>query len=812
MVAATDISNIRQPVHNAPDEEEQIAAIARATQDALHCGLNVAQNIHQYGITDQQSLVKILTICAADPDVFPDHIQNFNICNPADLFGVFKIFAARDGYGATDALYQYQWDVSDKQELIAILKIAVKNHGLAASFFSKDAILNQEDFIEIAKDAAAHSGNDLSCNIGYYGIVDKNALTEIAKISARQDGVRTSYFIQRYGITDKNHLITIAKIAAIQAGIEIAWYIQNYRILDQVALLEIAKIAIRKTPNCYLDQIDKFILQNQDPHVVKEFEKYLILWSYIAQTCGDFDLFTWSRIEEYAEGLKQSLSKYLLSVADSHKKTKCYIQNLVLLEHLQMACDNNKIKIIDCSEQIPEELSEPETQLELLNKSKQLVDSFCVILKHPNQKIKVDLCNLFIDNIQKYGSDFLAHYHRSITTAHLRLPMVILCRLELDSSPLDVDTSTNLCTLRTVMADSCFRGAYRNAHNQLQSIVLQSFCMLEADHECSAQEKISLLAKIMYSDPVNVSLCSNRLNMLRVVSSFFSLRYFIDKSQSTFSEQDFVLNLLLKEYLLCLADKNKDSNFANQFLQIDMEMRVPLGLTTYMLAIGELSDSKAIDQMQCMFSSIVNNTSIIDRYRLGNNKHLYELHQNNPEIFEKWKYSNSSESVVSDDGCEPLTVVNTDHWQDLFLAGTEVFGSCMHIHGQGKFNKCLSAYVMDGKNRMIAVKNSKGKIEARAILRLMQTNLPGQPALFLEKTYPELSSFQSTLRQFAIQTASALKLALYTKRSGNTQPDLSTTLHSLSSNCQYEYVDGGGLGIVPNGEFELTCVSRCEDL
>ncbi len=812
MLAVTNIQNIIPHVYNASDEEEQIAAIARATQDALHCGFTVARNIHKYGITDQQSLVKILTICAVDPDVSPHHIQNFNIDNPADLFGVFKIFAARVGYETVNVLYQYQWDVSDKQELIAILKIAVKNSSAAAQLFLKDTMLAQEDFIEIAKDAAAHSGESLSVSIDKYMITDKNALTEIAKIAARQDGVLTSCYIQSYGITDQNHLIIIAKIAAAQAGLAIAWYIQKYGILDQVALLEIAKIAIRKDPSYFVDQIGEFILKNQDPHVTEELEEYLTLLCYIAHTCGDGDPDMWSHIVKYAEDRKQSLSKYLLSVADAPKKTKCYIQNLLLLEHLQMACNSNKIIIASSPEEMQDEPFELEKQLELLNKSKQLVDYFCEILKHKNQTIKVDLCNLFIDNIQKYGSDFLAHYHRSITAVHLCLPMVILCRLELDSSPLDFETSESLCTLRTVMADGCFRGAYRNAHNQLQSIVLQSFRMLEADSECSAQEKISLLARIMYSNPVNVSLCSNNLNRLRVVNSFVSLINSINQSKSTVREQDFVFNLLLKESSLCLAGKNQDSNFLNQFLQIDMEMRVPLGLTTYMTAIGELSDAQAIAQMQFMFSSIVNNTYIVDRYRLDNNKHLYDIQQKNPEIFEKWKYSNSAEPVVSNEGCEPLTVVNTDHWEDLFLAGTEILGSCMHIHGQGNWNKCLSAYVMDGKNRMIAVKNSKGKIEARAILRLMQTNIPGQLALFLEKTYPALSSFQSTLRQYAIQRAAALQLALYTQSSSGEQSHSLVTLHSLSSNCQYEYVDGDRLGIVPNGAFALTRVSRCKDL
>lgn len=144
-----------------------------------------------------------------------------------------------------------------------------------------------------------------------------------------------------------------------------------------------------------------------------------------------------------------------------------------------------------------------------------------------------------------------------------------------------------------------------------------------------------------------------------------------------------------------------------------------------------------------------------------------------------------------------VQVVETDHWQDLFFCGTEVVGSCQRIDGDSHYNKCLLAYILDGKNRVLAVKDAEsGRIHARAILRLLFCK--GRPALFLEKLYPDPcpSGFQEEILAQAKQKARDLGVGLY--RAGH-----GTDLESFRSSVPYEYVDASS-GIEYWGEFTVS--------
>jgi len=85
-----------------------------------------------------------------------------------------------------------------------------------------------------------------------------------------------------------------------------------------------------------------------------------------------------------------------------------------------------------------------------------------------------------------------------------------------------------------------------------------------------------------------------------------------------------------------------------------------------------------------------------------------------------------------------LTIEDTDDLNDLFVCGTEVEGSCQNIDRNPELNKCLLAYIADGKNRLVAIKDMKGKIRARAILRILWNPEIQQPVLFLERIYPAI--------------------------------------------------------------------------
>lgn len=80
-------------------------------------------------------------------------------------------------------------------------------------------------------------------------------------------------------------------------------------------------------------------------------------------------------------------------------------------------------------------------------------------------------------------------------------------------------------------------------------------------------------------------------------------------------------------------------------------------------------------------------------------------------------------------------LVNTDDPIDLLNCGTESPGSCQDVNGSPSLNKGLLGYLMDGKIRLIAVKDAKsGVIAARTMMKLL-LNQKGEPVILLERIY-----------------------------------------------------------------------------
>ena len=136
-----------------------------------------------------------------------------------------------------------------------------------------------------------------------------------------------------------------------------------------------------------------------------------------------------------------------------------------------------------------------------------------------------------------------------------------------------------------------------------------------------------------------------------------------------------------------------------------------------------------------------------------------------------------------------LKVVITDDPIDLLLCGTDVMVSCQRLDGSPNQNKGLLGYLMDGKNRLLAIKEGKGKIVARSILRLLWDG--ERPVLYRDRFYPDNidSRHLKALNEAALELAKKLRIPLTSAAEG---VSYGKTLHSLGSSAPYEYCDGGG--------------------
>ncbi len=191
-------------------------------------------------------------------------------------------------------------------------------------------------------------------------------------------------------------------------------------------------------------------------------------------------------------------------------------------------------------------------------------------------------------------------------------------------------------------------------------------------------------------------------------------------------------------------------------------------------------------------------------------KILLEALKKDLQVFPKLELINDIKGLIKGLEAAPaeksLTVVDTDDWQDLFLSGTEVSNSCQRVDGDPYLNKCLLAYVMDGKNRMLAVKDASGKIVARSIFRLLLDKETNEPLLFQDRIYPYPCSNEHVLalNQHVEDRAKELGCPLITVNSDRKNLiDYSGTAVSLGSCCPYEYEDAAE-GIMEDGKFEIS--------
>ena len=150
---------------------------------------------------------------------------------------------------------------------------------------------------------------------------------------------------------------------------------------------------------------------------------------------------------------------------------------------------------------------------------------------------------------------------------------------------------------------------------------------------------------------------------------------------------------------------------------------------------------------------------------------------------------------------DKYSLINTDRFDLMLLSGTELPGSCQRIDGDPILNKCLLAYPMDGKNRIIAVLDSDKKLVARSILRLLWDPKNNRPALMQERIYSNDANprVSSSLDEFAKIQAKKLGVPLYIADAQGT----GEALQSFGSVAPWEYVDSAE-GVHPLGQFIIS--------
>ena len=258
----------------------------------------------------------------------------------------------------------------------------------------------------------------------------------------------------------------------------------------------------------------------------------------------------------------------------------------------------------------------------------------------------------------------------------------------------------------------------------------------------------------------------------------------------------------LEEKLEFIFKGTEDRDIVIKFAK---ELRNTEGLVYY---ISLFEGQEEYEGMQNIIKEfileVVHGTFVDERYKVSLNPHLESIFRSNPGLKEKWTLNTSVEKeiikpnrkgVESNGNPQPAKFnyhFNTDAPQDLFLCGTDVDGSCQDVFGSPELNKCLMGYVMNGQCRLLAIKNDKGRIVARSIIKLLSVEGQPKPVLFMEKVYfmaEESDDNKQDLIALAEKRAEEMGLDLYNGADIVESEDVGILLVSGESRAPFEYSD-----------------------
>lgn len=708
--------------------------------------------------------------------------KNFGITDPANFTAVVK--EAAINYGTRVAQQIKDLGITDQKVMKEIALVAMKSGG--SKYIANFAFVDQETLIELAK-AAAES--DVSGHIEEFGITDHRALIEIAMLAAERDG-GFSLCVKNYAITDQEVLFKLAQIAAARADESsfcFSHYIDRFGLVSEEARIAVAKIAAFHNPESLTEFIAHYGIKNE-----KALEE---IAEIAARQNGEK---TWANIKNFSFKDKEILKKIeLLCVLDDLKKSIVRPYGHVspseggpLIEASFRDLDKKIIEAIDPIKHRALE-RQKEQRLVLLAYALFLLKDQTVtpsvqevikrIIEYRNLPLALFLLEEYCQNVVPKESKRFAAL---VTQVHLTLPMIFLASWGADKK----DPQVELFHKFLIKG----RESFRNVASHSLQTVLQTLQALHQNKTLSSKEKIALLADCCAAIPTTEAEILNRMSLIQSLCTLNKAPKgpFVGDMTKALAEQ--VIEALQTTGMLNLKSVE---NFAQKYIETFGATRLPGALFTYLSRLKTLKDPLLLPAVQRFVVSVLEGTYPSVRYQTEDNAHLQRIATEAPSLWAKWQ-ENSEASLGKD-----FKLVDTDNWQDLLLSGSEVSESCQRIDGDPAINKGLLAYLLDGKNRMIAVKDASGKVVARAIWRLLWDPLHKRPVLFQEGIYTSRPNptFEAAIDQYTQERARALDCLLF--RQGLSEKSLS--LISLGSSAPYEYVDAAG-GIKEKGRYTIT--------
>jgi hypothetical protein len=855
-------------------DSEELFEIAKIA--AKQNGGKTSMFIFCYGIEDEGKRIQIAKIAAAnDPEGTCEYIHNFAIKDQAALIEIAKMIASKNDRIISQFIHKF--DIKDQAARIEIAKIAAKQDGGTASEWIRNYnIMDPVALIEIAKIAIAQN-HGASFSIQNYGITNPKALITIFLIAFIQSPTEAAsyircyqfpdtyaYFVQAIGEFGQYHFNSEECMRYLQCFADQQnWSDQVRKLILQITQSEdpeeqesrlcwlthflgsCSTLTVKQSSFLLGTNLPRKILNYYDSNLSYTLTEAILTYAENPDVLGPISGKKENEISRdesllllcyflNGKGISKDLCQQLISVGKSESfkdktRLKAYLGDLYLIGKNTQLEASNKIflfqNIITLSKRTVEQSVKGNSKRQTVQK----IDAK-ILLRH----LRVVSTILFLK-----GEDLLRALEGEMKQQESKKENFLEKTTLSDSkdifSPILLELFRNLIPINSFENfDELYVKHFANARIPNYIIIyaarLQSLSpedkqpVLAALSTCIEKMFNETLPEERYNEHVHLqTVFSGREKLLEQWKrgEKIDLINFLSLSNSSGQQQIDFLNILKQKILV-------DKHLGTDKGQVGHLMGFLEGSCTAEEALERIEQEKKLTEnpvspdTQALCIQLDIQALCIQLALSQESLKTQEILKSLQAQLRRVPYADAFKNDVTSFSQKPSTIkydkwtlVDTDDPQDLFLCGTEVGGSCQRIDDNLSLNKCLLAYVMDGKIRVLAVKDASGRIVARHVLRILWDG--NQPVLFLSRLYPSIvkKEIQDALEAFALSRAQQLGLPLLSKEVGGKGSIIYPhpiiypyTVESLGSKAPFEYLDGyhdnEGIAGVTKGTYEIS--------
>jgi hypothetical protein len=835
-----------QNVEIDPANQEALIEIAKLC--AQQNGEGTALNIQNFGIdpANQEALIEIAKLCAQqDGRGTALNMQNFGI-NPANqeaLIEIAKLCAQQNGEGTALNIQNFEIDPANQEALIEIAKLCAQQDGRGTALnmqnFGIDPA-NQEALIEIAKLCAQQNGLGTAENIQNLGIdpANQKALIEIAKLCAFSSGFllfdhMSSLFFSSFPEETYKRLRLYCLVSATFQG-ETTSTMKRY-LQD---LYGVYQIECEKPQYQFLK---KFLSSDSEEFSSLQMRRLAVI-AYIIHEWGDEEIpDVFKKAYEKAISYRNSnLSLFCLRQLTECRNKKIF-QELVVRDRKRDPLVHGLLPMAPVSKWFSE-LEQGEEGRDAIGILHRCIQSHRDEFKNLNSGLMQSwlLACQALDEMSGLSHSQKIYIltavcqnleiEHSLEDLKKRLSYIhILCRERM--MPDEIPSEGIASYLAEILANNIREDDYLNLRN-IENLA-EKFAATLGTMRMPAMWKTYETRIRLTNDPnvreafqgIIVSILEGRFQFFRYEEAqrtkhVAKIREAHGKIWERWKTSKYSTSIRLSpsqgvpafSFRAFLEEKYRDGHLER-----------PGGSDGLTLLVGFLQNA---DQREEIFEGCRSACEKSEDPILRAQALLMDLYlqpHSETQILERLSdlervlpYLSSFEIANDIAGLKrtlerqdaegkEVILTDSDDWQDLFLCGTEVSGSCLRIDGDPKLNKCLLAYLMDGKNRILAVKDPEtGKIFARCLFRLLWNETTKQPVLFQDRIYPRPCSqeMEAALNRLAKARALELGLPLCIAEARADARKSTDRIVSLGSPAPFEYEDGAD-GVMKEGRFAI---------